>query len=301
MHGVLLVDKPEGTTSAGVIRALRARLGRRKVGHLGTLDPFASGLLPLCVGEATKVARYLIVENKAYEGSIRLGVATETLDPTGAVTERVAVPELSPAAVAEAGERFLGEIRQTPPMFSAIKQGGVPLYRLARKGVRVEREARRVRIDAFDLELQAPDRIEFRVRCSKGTYVRVLAADLGRALGTVAHLERLRRTAVGRFHVRDAWSIEALREAREDATLPLVPIAAALVDLARFTLSAEELATLRRGQQQPLAALTAGRDGETALLISAPGEDVRGLIQMHAETGWRLVRLIDQAVPPLQG
>ena len=292
MDGILLVDKPEGTTSAGVIRALRGRLGGRKVGHLGTLDPFASGLLPLCVGEATKIARYLIVENKAYEGSIRLGVATETLDLTGAVTERADVPALSAAVVAEAGRGFLGEIRQTPPMFSAIKQGGVPLYRLARKGVRVEREARSVRIDAFELALQGGDRIAFRVRCSKGTYVRVLAADLGRALGTVAHLERLRRTEVGRFHVRDAWPVEALRDAPADAALPLVPIATALEGLARFPLPPRALAMLRRGQQQPLATLPAGAEGETALLVGEQGDDVSGLIEMHAGTGWRLVRLL---------
>jgi len=294
MHGVLLVDKPEGTSSAGVIRALRGRLGRGKVGHVGTLDPFASGLLPLCVGEATKVARYLFVEDKAYEGTIRLGVATETLDPTGAVIERADVPVLSAAVVAETSRRFVGQIRQTPPMFSAIKQGGVPLYRLARKGLQVEREARTVRIDTLDVDFEGPDRIAFRMQCSKGTYVRVLAADLGRALGTVAHLERLRRTAVGRFDVRDAWTIEALREAPEDAALPLVPIAEALRGLARFSLPPEAVGMLQRGQQQPLTALPAGVEGETALVVREQGGDVTGLIEMHAETGWRLVRLIDQ-------
>jgi tRNA U55 pseudouridine synthase TruB len=130
--------------------------------------------------------------------------------------------------------------------------------------------------------------------------VRVLAADLARALGTVAHLERLRRTIVGRFHVRDAWSIEALRQAGGETPLPLVPIGAALQSLARFVLPPEALAMLRRGQQQPLAALPAGCDGETALVVGA-NEDVNGLIQMHAVTGWRLVRLIDQTRPTLQG
>src|ERR1051325_904807 len=144
--GILLVDKPEGMTSAGVIRALKPRLGRTKVGHLGTLDPFASGLLPLCLGEATKVARWLLLEDKAYEGTIRLGTATDTLDRTGTVVGNAPVPPLEQRMVDEPAGRFAGRPQQVPPMSSALKRAGVPLYELARRGIEVEREPRDIEI-----------------------------------------------------------------------------------------------------------------------------------------------------------
>src|SRR6185295_5405106 len=202
--GILLVDKPEGMSSAGVIRALKPCLAGSKVGHLGTLDPFASGLLPLCLGEATKVARYLLHESKAYTGTIRLGVATDTLDRTGTCIEQAALPPLDQPAVAAVAARFTGRLQQVPPMYSALKREGVPLYKLARRGVEVERAPRQIEIARLDLRLRDAERIDFTVACSKGTYVRVLAADVGAALGTVAHLEDLRRTQVGSFRIEDA-------------------------------------------------------------------------------------------------
>jgi len=220
--GILLVDKPEGMTSAGAIRALKGRLGSAKVGHLGTLDPFASGLLPLCIGEATKVARYLFLEAKAYEGRIRLGTETDTLDRTGTSVATAPVPEVTASDLARLHASFMGPQRQTPPMYSALKRDGVPLYKLARKGLEVDREAREITIDALELRLAEPTAIDFVVRCSKGTYVRVLAADLGRALGTVAHLERLRRTMVGTFRVEDAQAPDALN-GMDTSAWPLVP------------------------------------------------------------------------------
>src|SRR5205807_2279239 len=155
-----------------VIRALKPRLGRIKVGHLGTLDPFASGLLPLCLGEATKVARYLLVEEKAYEGTIRLGTATDTLDRTGTPVDTAPVPALAQAALDVLAARFTGRQQQVPPMYSALKRDGVPLYALARRGLEVERAPREITIDRLELVLRAPDRIDFRLVCSKGTYVR---------------------------------------------------------------------------------------------------------------------------------
>ena len=293
MTGILLVDKPEGMTSAGVIRALKGRLAGAKVGHLGTLDPFASGLLPLCVGEATKVARYLLLEEKAYEGRIRLGRETDTLDGTGTTTATVPVPAISPDDLARVRAAFSGPQRQTPPMYSALKRDGVPLYKLARKGIEVEREARDVTIHALDLRLVAPTAIDFVVRCSKGTYVRVLAADIGRALGTVAHLEILRRTLVGPFRVEDARGPDALREA-EVCEWPLIPIGRALAGMRRVAVGERELAALRHGQQEALRGVPPGEVGEAALVLDPAGR-VAALVEMGpGSTGWRLVRLVSE-------
>ena len=293
MTGVLLVDKPEGMTSAGVIRALKPRLGRIKVGHLGTLDPFASGLLPLCLGEATKVARYLLVEHKAYEGTIRLGTATDTLDRTGTPIDTAPVPALAQAALDAVAARFTGRQQQVPPMYSALKRDGVPLYELARRGLEVERAPREVTIESLELVLRAADRIDFRVACSKGTYVRVLAADVGRALETRAHLERLRRTRVGAFRVEDATAVDALLALAPAAALPVLAVREALAGYPAVAAPPDALERLRRGQQAPLARLPAPRAaGETALLLD-PAGDVAAIIEAAgARPAWRLVRLL---------
>jgi len=294
--GILLVDKPEAMTSAGVIRVLRPVLGRTKVGHLGTLDPFASGLLPLCLGEATKVARYLLLERKEYAGTIRLGVATDTLDHTGAAVERCPVPSLDQATVDTVAARFTGRQQQVPPMYSALKQGGVPLYKLARRGIQVNRASREIDVETLELRLVPPDRIEFALVCSKGTYVRVLAADIGQALGTVAHLERLRRMAVGPFRIADARMPDLLATLPPDQ-LPLVPVRVALAGYRAFVLPATELARLRRGQQDTLAALPpSAQVGETALLLDGAGH-VAGVIESEAtRPGWRLVRVLAEGL-----
>ncbi len=293
MTGVLLVDKPEGMTSAGVIRALKPRLGRIKVGHLGTLDPFASGLLPLCLGEATKVARYLLVEHKAYEGTIRLGTATDTLDCTGTPIDTAPVPALAQATLDAVAAHFTGRQQQVPPMYSALKRDGVPLYELARRGLEVERAPREVTIERLELVLRAADRIDFRVACSKGTYVRVLAADVGRALETRAHLERLRRTRVGAFRVEDATAVDALLALAPAAALPVLAVREALAGYAAVAAPPDALERLRRGQQAPLARLPAPRAaGETALLLD-PAGDVAAIIEAAgARPAWRLVRLL---------
>lgn len=291
MTGVLLVDKPEGVSSAGVIRVLKPGLGGSKVGHLGTLDPFASGLLPLCIGEATKIARFLLVEEKAYEGRIRLGRETDTLDRTGVTVGEAPVPSFDRADLDRVRDRFLGPQRQTPPMYSALKRDGVPLYRLARQGVEVERAPREITIHALELVPADDGGIDFTVRCSKGTYIRVLAADVGRTLGTVAHLERLRRTAVGPFRIGDARTPDELKSAPV-STWPLVSIPSALEGVRRLTVGARELTALRHGQQESLRSLPAGRDGEAALLLDAGGR-VAAVVEMAPPpAGWRLVRLI---------
>jgi tRNA pseudouridine55 synthase len=292
--GLLLVDKPEGTTSAGVIRALKPRLRRTKVGHLGTLDPLASGLLPLCLGEATKIARWLLLEDKAYTGVVRLGTATDTLDRTGKPVASAPVPALDGATVDRVAASFVGRRRQVPPMYSALKRDGVPLYELARRGIEVEREARDIEIRRLSLVPRAPDRLEFAVECSKGTYVRVLAAELGEALGTVAHLEALRRTRVGGFRVEDAHALATLLAAPPDGPLPLVPVRDALAGYAAFAPpSPDTVARLQRGQQEPLARLPAPRRaGETALVLDAAG-GVAAVIEATGDRpAWRLARLL---------
>jgi tRNA pseudouridine55 synthase len=290
--GILLVDKPEGMSSAGVIRALKPCLAGSKVGHLGTLDPFASGLLPLCLGEATKVARYLLHERKAYTGTIRLGIATDTLDRTGTCIEQAAVPSLDQPAVDAAAARFTGRLQQVPPMYSALKREGVPLYKLARRGVEVERAPREIDISRFELRLRDADRIDFTVECSKGTYVRVLAADVGVALGTVAHLEDLRRTQVGFFRIEDAHTPEELAARQPDTPLPLLGVRDALAGYTAFAAPPPDgLARLRRGQQEPLARLPAPQQGDqTALIVDGAG-NVAAVIEA-AGGSWRLVRLL---------
>jgi tRNA pseudouridine55 synthase len=285
--GILLVDKPEGLSSAGAIRALKGRLGGAKVGHLGTLDPFASGLLPLCVGEATKVARYLLLERKEYAGTVRLGIETDTLDRTGETIGTAPVPAVAAARLAEVAARFVGRQHQVPPMYSALKRDGVPLYKLARRGLEVERTPREIEIGRLELTLRNADRIDFALACSKGTYVRVLAADLGRALGTVGHLERLRRTAVGDFRVTDAHAPDALAAM---PALPLVPVRDALAGLRAFTLEVEALSQLRRGQQGALRRLPRGTAGDAALVVD-DGGTVAALIEAGPD-GWRLARML---------
>jgi tRNA pseudouridine55 synthase len=297
-NGLLLVDKPEGLTSAGVIRALKGALGSTKVGHLGTLDPFASGLLPLCLGEATKVARYLLVEDKAYTGSIRLGVETDTLDRTGTPTANAAVPPSEALRLVDVTAAYTGAIEQVPPMYSALKRDGVPLYKLARRGVSVDRAARSVVIRSLVLTLVAPDQMDVTVECSKGTYVRVLAADIARALGTVGHLAALRRTGVGAFRVEDAWGLARLQGTPREQW-PVISVRRALAGLEAFVMVDELLCRLRRGQQGALRELPRGRSGQVAVVVPDGGDEVEAVIEVAPDGGWRVVRMLGAS--PLQG
>ena len=199
MHGIMLIDKPAGPTSAEVVRLVKARLGRKsRVGHLGTLDPFATGVLPILVGEGTKLAPFLQEGEKEYCGLIVLGAETDTLDRTGAVVRTAAVPALDAARLNGLAAGFCGVIEQTPPIFSALKRAGVPLYKLARRGDEVAPPPpRRVEIKRLELAARRPASIRFTVVCSPGMYVRSLARDLGVALGSAAHLAELRRIRSG--------------------------------------------------------------------------------------------------------
>lgn len=208
--GFLLVDKPQGWTSHDVVDAARRWFGTQRVGHLGTLDPLATGVLPLAIRAATKLVPYLVEEGKSYVGCIQLGVETDTLDADGEVLRRYAGTFPDEAVVRKSLAEFVGEIEQIPPMFSAVKQSGVPLHRLAREGKEVERAPKKVRIDCVELLKYESPLIEVRVDCSPGTYVRTLADDLGRRLGCGAHLRNLRRTRSGPFELSRARTVESL-------------------------------------------------------------------------------------------
>ncbi len=223
LDGVLLLDKPVGPSSSAVLQTVKRLLAAEKAGHAGTLDPLASGLLPLLFGEATKFAKFGLDAAKEYLADVRLGVATDTGDAEGALVERRPV-DVDDARLAAALQGFRGEIEQVPPMYSALKQGGRPLYALARSGQTVARASRRVTVHELELIAHADTLLRLRIRCSKGTYIRQLAIDLGLALGTVAHLDALRRIAVGAFRIEHAIALQDLQaldeQGREAALLP---------------------------------------------------------------------------------
>ncbi len=289
--GVLLVAKPAGMTSARVVAAVKRVLGGPKVGHLGTLDPFATGLLPLCAGQGTKAAAYLLVADKSYRGVIRLGITTDTDDCSGDVTEEAQVPALPEVDLVALAKQFTGEIEQVPPAFSAIKRGGVPAYKLARRGEAPELEARRVRIDRLHLGVHDHTRLAVEVECSKGTYVRSLARDIGRTLGCGGALESLSRTKVGRFELSEAVTLEELEGegGAQAARERMIPVVDALDHMRLVEVDGAAATALRQGRQQALVAL--GRPAE-------PGEAIRvawgrDLVAVAEENGgmWRLARV----------
>jgi tRNA pseudouridine55 synthase len=212
LDGVLLLDKPQGMTSNAALQTARRLFNAARAGHTGTLDPMASGLLPLTFGEATKFSQMLLDADKTYEATIRLGVETDTGDADGAVIASAAVNS-GGEAIAAALAAFVGEIEQVPPMYSALKRGGKPLYEYARAGIEIERAPRRVHIRSLELLETAGEAFRIRVTCSKGTYIRVLAIDLGRALGCGGHLASLRRTRIGPFEIDRAHQLAMLAAA----------------------------------------------------------------------------------------
>jgi tRNA pseudouridine55 synthase len=215
--GVLLVDKAAGMTSHDVVALVRRRLQIRKVGHCGTLDPLATGLLILTLGRGTKIQDLLMAEDKEYAGTIVLGQTTSTQDADGEVVETKPVPPLDEVTVRAAFDKFRGDFYQMPPMVSAIKQGGVPLYKLARQGKTVEREPRLVHVYRYNISRIESPEIDFSVSCSKGFYVRTYAHDIGDALGCGAHLKTLRRMKSGRFDLTRSITVDEIRNGEPDA------------------------------------------------------------------------------------
>ena len=232
IDGMLLLDKSPGMTSNDAVQRIKRLLQARKVGHTGSLDPIATGLLPICLGEATKLSSFLLNTDKRYRVLVRLGQTTSTGDVEGAVLEQKPVPILTEALIENVLERFRGAISQVPPMHSALKHQGARLYELARKGIEVQRPARQIHIYELKLIEFGPQHLDLDVHCSKGTYIRSLAEDIGALLGCGGHVERLRRTAVGNFSIAQAVGFEQLEalpdEARLARLLPLERIVAEL-------------------------------------------------------------------------
>jgi tRNA pseudouridine55 synthase len=274
-HGVLVVDKPIGLTSADVVARVKKALGARRVGHTGTLDPMATGVLPIVLGEATKLAAYLLAEDKEYEGELLLGVTTDTLDALGRVVDERDATGVREPTLCAAIEALVGDIDQVPPMYSALKQGGRRLYDLARKGIDVERAPRRIRIDRFELLAFAPPRASFRVACSKGTYVRSLVRDVGEILGVGAHLSALRRTRAGAFDLGRALPLDSL-----NASSPLVSPPDAVAHLPALCLATPDLARVVRGQPLPRPE---GVSEEQVLRLLSSSGSLCALVQARGE------------------
>ena len=294
LSGILLIDKPEGPTSAQVVGRVKRILGAKRVGHLGTLDPFASGLLPLAINEATKIAQLFLAAPKSYTGIITLGAETDTEDSTGRVVEVREVPSFGEREIEKLERAFTGTLRQTPPMFSAIKQGGVRLYDLARKGQSVPRTPREIKIERLRLWKVGPAELGFEVSCSKGTYVRTLAADMGRFLGCGAHLKSLRRLSCGHLGLEQAVPFTEIERLKSQGNLPLLSLNQVLKDLREICLDNGSLSQIRMGRQEAVARLGAPEGGEQyARLVDAKG-DLVALAQWAEETTggrWRLFRV----------
>jgi tRNA pseudouridine55 synthase len=294
LSGILLIDKPEGPTSAQVVGRVKRLLGAKRVGHLGTLDPFASGLLPLAINEATKIAQLFLAAPKSYTGVIALGAETDTEDSTGRVVEVREVPSLGEREIEDLEKAFTGTLRQTPPMFSAIKQGGVRLYDLARKGQSVPRTPREIRIERLRLWKLSPAELGFEVTCSKGTYIRTLAADMGRFLDCGAHLKSLRRLSCGYLKLEQAVPFTEIERLKDRGELPLLSLNQVLKDLREICLDNGSLSQIRMGRQEAVARLGAPEGGEQYMrLVDAKG-DLVALAQWAEETTggrWRLFRV----------
>ena len=271
IDAALLLDKPVGITSNRALQIAKRLCGAKKAGHAGTLDPLASGLLVILFGEATKFAGPLLEDDKEYRATLKLGERTVTGDAEGPVLEARPV-RIGEDEIRAVLPRFRGAIEQVPPMYSALKSAGRPLYELARRGETVVRPPRPVRISRLELVRWATPHLELDIRCSKGTYVRTLAEDIGEALGTGAHLSALRRTGSGRLRLENACTLEALEAlAPAERTRALLPLATLLSELPRADLGHEEEARFRNGQALPFQA------GEGVVGVFGPGGQVVGL------------------------
>lgn len=267
MNGVVVIDKPGGLTSFDVVARVRRALGERRVGHTGTLDPMATGVLPVCVGEATKLVPFLMIGDKEYEAELRLGVTTDSYDATGTVTSETNAANVSRADVERALQGFVGTIQQRPPMHSAVRVGGQRLYKLAHQGIEVERQPRAVVVHAIELVACEAPLARIRVRCGKGTYIRSLAADVGAVLGVGAHLTALRRTRVGPFGPDRAVALDAL-----SPETPLVSPAQALADHATVPLDDAQVRDVRAGKLRTINELRAPEGaGSHVRLLDAHG------------------------------
>lgn len=295
--GILLIDKPEGPSSAQVVSRVKRLLGAKKVGHLGTLDPFASGLLLVGVNEGTKIADIFLGGYKTYCGTILLGVDTDTQDSTGKIINARPVPPMGDVEFRALEAKFSGELLQTPPMFSALKKDGVRLYQLARQGKEVPREPRNVRIEQLQLRGKTSTEIEISVTCSRGTYIRTLAADIGEDIGCGAHLQSLRRTACGSLAIDQAWTLDSLERQCVNASVSLLPLAEALGHLRAVQWPSRLLSRLRLGQQEILGQIDPAQPGERLVRVLNPHGDLAALAEWTEDLPggrWRLQRVFQE-------
>ena len=280
---MLVVDKPAGISSNDVVQQAKRLFGAQKVGHTGSLDPIATGVLPLCFGEATKFSQYLLDADKKYRAQVRLGITTETGDADGEVIAQADASSVTPAQAVAALETFVGEIEQIPSMYSALKHQGQPLYRLARKGIEVERAPRQVSIYSAELLQFSEASIELRVHCSKGTYIRSLAEDLGAALGCGAHVSALRRVAAGPFEEGQATTLAELCETNDMQEMDalLLPVSSVVDSWPAVRLREDTAHCVRQGQ--PVQVAHAPTDGWVQIFELAEEDRFLGVGEILAD------------------
>ena len=254
LHGVILLDKPAGLSSNQALQKVKWLLNAKKAGHTGSLDPIATGLLPLCFGQATKVSEYLLNSHKKYTTVLQLGQVTETLDSEGEVTESRPV-NISDQQLADALQQFRGKIKQVPPMYSALKKDGQPLYKLARKGEIIDRPARDMTVHSLEAKRLPHDQIELAVHCSSGFYIRSLGHDLGQVLGCGAHVIELRRTDIKSLKVADAYSLEQIENACANADDLLLPIDTLITHMPKLQISEAQALSMLQGKTTPAQGL----------------------------------------------
>ncbi|HEX5613219.1 MAG TPA: tRNA pseudouridine(55) synthase TruB [Burkholderiales bacterium] len=289
LDGVLLLDKPVGITSNAALQQAKRLFAAAKAGHAGTLDPLASGVLPVLLGEATKFSAFLLDAEKEYVAEIELGTSTTTGDAEGEITARSTIT-VDDAALQAALARFRGVSEQIPPMYSALKHQGRPLYEMARRGLVVERKARRIAIQDLELVSRSGPRVTVRIVCSKGTYVRVLAMDIGAALGTGAHLAALRRTRAGRFGIADAWTLGALAALDAEKDRALLAVDTLLDELPTVRLDADATAAFLNGRPVERSDAMPGR-----CRVYGVGARLLGVGEAAAHGLLRPVRLVARA------
>jgi tRNA pseudouridine55 synthase len=296
LHGILLLDKPPGITSNGALQRVKRLCNARKAGHTGSLDPLATGMLPICFGEATKMTGFMLDADKAYRVTAYFGTATDSGDADGTVTVTSSQPPPPEQVLLDALARFVGKSEQTPPMYSALKHEGQRLYTLARRGIEVDRPRRAIEIYSAQLCRYEFPEVELEVRCSKGTYIRTLVEDLAKSLDTVAHVTALRRLFVEPFSASAMLSldsIQALIDSDPDAIgTKLLPVDSALVDWPRLTVAPEDAQKLAQGQAVPAAPDWP----ESRVRLYSPGERFFGIgeIQSHR-------RLVPKRIFPALG
>lgn len=281
IDGIIVLDKSAGVSSNAALQEVKKLFEASKAGHTGSLDPLATGVLPLCLGEATKVSQYLLNADKQYRARIKLGVRTDTGDSEGTVIEENDALTIQREQIVEALKQFEGEIEQLPPMYSALKKDGVPLYKLARQGKTVERELRRVTIHRIELTAFVNDELELDIACSKGTYVRTIADDLGQSLGCGAHIVALRRTRAGAFTEADCVKADRLAQDKEQGGLEAIDRYLVAMDKAVSNLPEVRLPGITASQV---------KNGQAVMVRHLPAE---GLVRMYEEEHFIGIGCID--------